>query len=275
MSSSYIKGRVLCPFHFETEESLTIYSDGHYYCFGCGAYGKDVEDLHGMIKQAPNFRERSKNRVAAVSRVRQQYEQDTSLDESAIRFHEQLGDRRNYFLSRGLSNKIIDKYLLGWSGTRYTIPALKRGKVASIKFRRDDENKEDMGPRYINTMESQGVLYNGDILLDPQNKAVFYTEGEMDCLTLVEMGFPAVSSTTGVNGFSESWLFLLERLDKVVLVFDNDAAGRVAAGNMQDILSNLVVFEDMPEKFKDVNEYYLGDRNMCFLKLFMAVTKCA
>jgi DNA polymerase I-like protein with 3'-5' exonuclease and polymerase domains len=38
-------GKIHCPFHDDSTPSLQLYSDGHYYCFGCDRYGWIHEDL--------------------------------------------------------------------------------------------------------------------------------------------------------------------------------------------------------------------------------------
>ena len=37
--------QVICPFHNEHTPSCTIYPDGHYFCFGCGATGQNAIDF--------------------------------------------------------------------------------------------------------------------------------------------------------------------------------------------------------------------------------------
>ena len=39
----------LCPLHEDTNPSLKVYSDGHWYCFGCGASGRDKLDLYAQL----------------------------------------------------------------------------------------------------------------------------------------------------------------------------------------------------------------------------------
>lgn len=39
----------VCPLHGDTNPSLAVYPDGHWKCFGCGAYG-DVIDLYAAIR---------------------------------------------------------------------------------------------------------------------------------------------------------------------------------------------------------------------------------
>jgi hypothetical protein len=48
------RGRVTikCPLHHDTSPSFVIYPDGHWRCFGCGAYG-DALDLYAALHNVP------------------------------------------------------------------------------------------------------------------------------------------------------------------------------------------------------------------------------
>jgi hypothetical protein len=39
----------ICPLHPDKQQSLVIYTDGHYHCFGCQAHGRDQIDLYAAI----------------------------------------------------------------------------------------------------------------------------------------------------------------------------------------------------------------------------------
>ena len=52
----------LCPFHNETIPSFTVYEDGHFYCYGCGAHGTVFDYV--MKRDGVEFPEAAK-RVAA------------------------------------------------------------------------------------------------------------------------------------------------------------------------------------------------------------------
>ena len=43
----------ICPFHRESDASFTVYPDGSYHCFGCGAHGnaKDIQELFDLDYQ--------------------------------------------------------------------------------------------------------------------------------------------------------------------------------------------------------------------------------
>jgi CHC2 zinc finger/Domain of unknown function (DUF6371) len=54
--------RGLCPFHNETTPSFTVYDDGHFYCYGCGAHGTSFDYV--MKRDGVEFPEAAK-RIAA------------------------------------------------------------------------------------------------------------------------------------------------------------------------------------------------------------------
>ena len=39
------RGKIRCPIHNEKTPSLTIYSDGSWFCFGCSAHGRNAIDF--------------------------------------------------------------------------------------------------------------------------------------------------------------------------------------------------------------------------------------
>lgn len=43
----------ICPLHRDTNPSLRVYADGHYYCFGCQAHG-DVIDMYAALHRMTN-----------------------------------------------------------------------------------------------------------------------------------------------------------------------------------------------------------------------------
>lgn len=49
--------RVLCPRHEERTPSCVVYSDGKYYCFSCGASGKNVDIGFDNVRFTPKAKE--------------------------------------------------------------------------------------------------------------------------------------------------------------------------------------------------------------------------
>lgn len=85
---------------------------------------------------------------------------------------------------------------------------------------------------------TKAQLYYGDTLNDDM-KRVFICEGEIDCLLLNQLGFYAVSSTSGAGTFYESWVMQLPRNCDVVLCFDKDEAGDQGREKVRSQLTSL------------------------------------
>lgn len=48
--------QIICPFHYETRPSCTIYEDGHFYCFGCRTHGRIELLLSYMVGMREAYR---------------------------------------------------------------------------------------------------------------------------------------------------------------------------------------------------------------------------
>src|ERR1700687_2466073 len=91
------------------------------------------------------------------------------LHEIALHYHRQLPDRiRHYLNARGISDDLIHRHLLGWTGGRITIPIPNRDReVAFFKLARDPEDRSG-GPKMYATPGSSIELYGwGGVGLEP------------------------------------------------------------------------------------------------------------
>src|SRR5438128_7684703 len=151
------------------------------------------------------------------------------LLEYARRYHAQMPDRiREYLTGRGIASFIIDKYLLGWSGWRITIPIYARGgDVSFFKLAKDPQDTSDR-PKMIATPGSTAELYGWEHLEAAVDRVVV-CEGEFDRLVLESQGFPAVTSTAGALTFRQEWAQALAAIPSVYVCFDRDTAGSVGA----------------------------------------------
>jgi DNA primase len=74
------------------------------------------------------------------------------------------------------------------------------------------------------------ALFNVDALRKPQEE-VFICEGCIDTLSAVQMGKVAVG-VPGVQTFREEWLDCFAQVQRVIIAFDNDRPGQVAAAEL-------------------------------------------
>lgn len=138
---------------------------------------------------------------------------------------------KEYLLGRGISEKVIGEYGIGWDGMRIIIPVRDRsGKLLFNKYRRDPHQQGIPGvpdvPKYSYDKGAASTLFGTQCLSRPEGEygPVIVCEGELDALVLISNGLRAVSSTGGAKTFSEEMAAELAGYG-VVICYDNDEAG--------------------------------------------------
>lgn len=143
----------------------------------------------------------------------------------AAKFHRALPERiRSYLNGRGITDEIIERRLLGWNGTRITIPVFnEKGVCTSFRLAKDPEDASD-APKMLSMRGAPVDLYGWDTLrLKPRR--VVICEGEFDRLVLEANGFDAVTSTGGAGTFKAEWVEAFRDIPEVYVCFDRDPAG--------------------------------------------------
>jgi DNA primase len=166
---------------------------------------------------------------------------------------------RRYLNDRGIPDVTIKKHLLGWSGTRVTIPVFGRneGEVLQIRFAKSPEDTSD-SPKVLTQFGAELELYGWDTLARRPNRVVI-CEGEYDRLVLESRGFPAVTSTGGASSFRKEWVPEFARIRHVYLCFDRDKAGEEGARRVQTLLPQARIVKlpaDVGEK-GDVTDFFV------------------
>src|SRR5262249_56013913 len=75
------------------------------------------------------------------------------------------------------------------------------------------------------------VPFNRNVLARPL-EAVYVCEGCVDTLSALQLGWPAVG-IPGVHAFRDEWFALFPRGAEVVVLFDDDEAGRAQASELR------------------------------------------
>jgi twinkle protein len=132
---------------------------------------------------------------------------------------------KEWLNGRGLTDETIAAFRLGeqlHGGKTYAVfPYLRDGELVNAKYRNVAEKKD---------MRQEGgaepCLF-GWHLIDPKSRTICITEGEIDAMTLHQIGFPAMSVNAGAGNHQwiESDWDRLERFSTILLCFDNDDAG--------------------------------------------------
>ncbi len=134
----------------------------------------------------------------------------------------------DYFQKRGISKKVIDAFKIYNENNWIAFPYFdKDGTIANVKYR--TTNKE-----FRQAAKAKKILYNYENIHDQEE--VIFVEGEMDCLSLAQVGFKNVttlsdgaSSTVSTDPNDSRFKGLGNSpivADKVILFCDDDEAGR-------------------------------------------------
>lgn len=149
-----------------------------------------------------------------------------ALRDTALRFHQCLPARLwQYLNSRGIRDRLIHAYLLGWNGHRITIPIWNRQRqLAFFKLAKDPEDMTE-SPKMLATPGASAELYGWErVLAKPEMMVI--CEGEFDRLVLEGQGFAAATSTGGAATFRTEWAEWFRDIPNVYICFDNDVPGQ-------------------------------------------------
>ena len=125
----------------------------------------------------------------------------------------------DYFQSRGITQETIIKLKLKEEEKLIRIPYYnENGKYLYCKCR----SKLNKGYWYYPS--GKGIYLYNLWCLKNYSDYVVITEGEIDCITLLQNGINAVGCP-GANLFKKEWKSLFNNVDKVYICFDNDDAG--------------------------------------------------
>ena len=264
-----VRHKISAPWRDERTPSLHIYEDGRWKDYGSGESG-DVIDFVGRYYFGASY-DPSTHFQEVVDRLggldiapipapakadvvqRPQPKPSLSVSLDAIkRWHETMPDsRREYWYSRGIMDPAINDFLLGWDGKRYTIPHLYRGVPFGVK-RRISEISDGIDAKYIAIKGSRSGIFNLGVA--STHSTVIICEGEIDAMLLTQYGFPACSGTTGAGTFKPEWARFFATTRRVVLLFDNDEAGRQGALTIKRNVLRRAEIVRLPEGIKDVGE---------------------
>lgn len=135
---------------------------------------------------------------------------------------------KEWLNGRAISDETISAFKIGEQlkgGKSYAVfPYLRDGEIVNAKYRNPDE-KKDMRQE----AGAEPCLF-GWHLIDPKARTVCITEGEIDAMTLHQVGFPALSVNAGAGNHQwiESDWDRLDRFSTIFLCYDNDEAGQKA-----------------------------------------------
>lgn len=136
--------------------------------------------------------------------------------------------------------------------TYAVLPYLRDGELVNVKYRNTDD-KRDMRQE----AGAEPCLF-GWHLIEPRQRSIAITEGEIDAMTLHQIGVPALSVNAGAGNHQwiESDWERLERFSEILVCFDDDDAGRKGAA---EVVQRLGAERCKVVKFgaKDANQWLM------------------
>lgn len=225
-TSEILRAHLPCP-DCGSSDALSEYTDGHTYCYSCNA-------LHNSDETEPTTK------------------YDDFISDLSLK----------PLKARGITESTCRKYqyyFTNYKGKPCQVANYfdENGTLVGQKLRFQDKSFAVKGK--LSTTFFGQQLYNNGVRL-------IITEGEIDCLTVSQLlgnQEPVVSIPCGVQSAKkvfEANLKWLEAFKEVVVVFDNDDAGRKGAKEIEGILSSEKLRIAVLKQYKDPNEYYINNK---------------
>ena len=164
-----------------------------------------------------------------------------------------------YMASRGITMDTLNSVNAKRYGNALVLPTTKDGRIVNIAYRTSDK-------RIWQESGSMNYLF-GRENLDFNNKRIYISEGRVDMLTLVEMGYEnCVSMPMGAG--NHEWINLewdlLKKFEEIVLLYDNDTPGKQGLETAKSRLDFARIFTINLDKYKDINEAYMKDSSFLY-----------
>ena len=287
---------------------LILHKETHFKCFSCGFYGDMFEIIgkcEGLTDSAQIF-----NRAYEIFNIKidtenfkpvsnfspipknEKKENEKPLTDYTEFFKKCKQDlnKTEYWRKRGLSEAVLTRFWVGFcenwvnpgiNKNGWTPPATPRLIIPTSKYsylardtRSDLTEKEK---QFSKSKVGQVHIFNLDIVKG--EKPVFVVEGEIDALSIIEVGGEAVGlgGVTNAEKFCE-FLKTNKPRKPLILFFDNDKVGTATAGKikikLEEVGINYIEFEkDVFSDCKDANEMLVKNRELFATKINEAIEK--
>jgi DNA primase len=254
---------IYCPYHnnSRTPAGEVAKDSGLFFCFGCQTT-KNLEEFIMFTTGRSYFetaryiksKETETNIESVVNKTMYAAPDFVQYDEVLIkRLNNQALESpkaMRYYAGRYITEDSVKKFSLGYSEKQdmVTIPVHSPDGMTIGFVGRSVEGKE-----FKNTpgLPKSKILFN--LHRVKTSSIIYVVESSFDAIRLDQVGFPAVA-TLGAN-VSASQMKLLEKyFNNVVLVADNDEAGKIMKDKLVEKLGSLVSVINIDKKYKDIGD---------------------
>lgn len=242
-----------CPFCKSDKHKFYLNLDtGLYSCkrASCGSHGHinnllEHLGLPDRVKFNEEFEKKEKKKL--------------DVDVSKFKDLDESDDIVEYMMSRGITYETLLATGCMKKGNAIVMPTYKDGEIVGISYRTPDK------VIWQEAGSGQYLWNRGN--LDKSNKRIYITEGRVDALTLIEMGYENVTSMPN-GASSHEWINqewnLLKDFEEIVLLYDNDTPGKNGFEQAKLRLDFATLFVANLGKYKDINEAYMEDSGFLY-----------
>jgi DNA primase len=161
-----------------------------------------------------------------------------------------------YLKGRGITKESVEKYLIGYSEKQdmITIPIYSPDGICVGMVGRSIEGKE-----FKNTPGLPRAKTMFNIQRNKIAGKVFVVESSFDAIRIEQVGGKALA-TLGSNISNKQKDLLKKYFTSIIVISDNDDAGRDMKEKLSMSLGNIVIQGDLPDTVKDVSD--LDDKQL-------------
>lgn len=255
---------VFCPYHdnYRTPAGEIDKITGAFFCFAC----QESHTLIDFVMKSGNFTYFQAVRIIAQGKV------DTDLvgeigDALEIipdfaEFDREIIERLNtqamesdraidYFASRHITLKSIEKYHLGYSQTQdmVTVPVMTPDGSMYVGFVGRGVGEKKF--KNTNHLPRAKTMFN--IQRAKRSRTVYVVESSFDAIRLEQEGVSAIA-LLGSSVSSRQTELLKKYFNSVIVIGDNDDAGQQMGQKALDKLGKSAIIIGIPKRFKDVGD---------------------
>jgi len=227
----------LCHKHQDSNPSLSLYEneDGwQYHCYACQAHGNNITLLKDL-------------KIAKTN--------DQAYDVLAKDFGvKQQCDLESFSLQKGLNIDILKAH--GWSDCKegISIPYKDiQGNVTRTKYRLKIFGKEN---KFRYSKGEGPLIYNLHSVFTYTDSVLYITEGETDCMTLIQTGYPTIG-IAGATSWKPEYIQYVARFKKIIVCIDNDDVGEKMLESISKDIPNKLYFKEPRKGFNDINDLHV------------------
>lgn len=260
IDSDYI---IFCPFHsnFRTPAAEVSKSSGQLYCFGCQQSKTFPELVMHCTKrsffEAVRLIDSKKVQANILSEINATINKSAEFVEFDLEMIESLHnnlrddvDARNYLINRGITVESMRKYKIGYSLKRLmvTIPIHAPDGMCVGFVGRSIEGKDFSNSHGLPKSKTLFNIHRTKI-----SSQIFVVESSFDAMRIEQTGRAAVA-TLGSTVSNKQMQLLKQYFNSIILLPDNDEAGRSMARKMQENLGSIITVGEVPKEYKDISD---------------------